>query len=98
MSIDPQQSSQAETAYIVSGEKLEIILNFTGSCWINLYSDNRELYQQTFHPGRSSPSKEAKESGSDWETPGVEITVNGHTIEGLQQQINAHNYLFILHP
>lgn len=98
--IDSHQSTVAETAYMVSGaEKLEISLNFTGNCWINLFSDGHELYQQTY---RSGQEISAEGNQKIWVRLGnplaVKLTINGENIKELQEQVTAHNYLFNLQP
>ncbi len=98
--VDPDRSDSGETAYLVSKtEKLEINLNFTGSCWVQLFSDDREIYQQTYRQGQKLYAEGREKIWIRLGNPqGVELTVNGKAIGGLRGQINAHNYLFSLQP
>lgn len=97
---DPHQSTVAETVYTVSGtEKLEIKLNFTGSCWAYLFSDGRELYQQTFKSGQELSAEGSQKIWVRLGNPlAVRLAINGLSIEGLQEQTSSHNYLFLLQP
>lgn len=100
VTIAQDRSSGGETAYNVTGvDRLEANLSFIGSCWVRLSSDDRLLYEETFRAGRELAIEgEEKISLRLGYPPGVRITVNGLPIEGLSEQLTAHNYLFVLTP
>ncbi len=80
-------SDTHEIIYLLSGvEQKEIILSFTGNCWMRIEQDGRLIEEKTY---RSGDTKNFGDSTETWlrlgYPPAASIKVNGFEIEDLIQ-------------
>lgn len=99
ITIRADQSTYQETVFAVRNvESLELELNCTTRCWLSLLADGK----QEFPPRNFKKGEKARAGAREriWirlgHPPGMELKINGVTVKEIEQQRNAHSFLFIL--
>ena len=92
------ESSNTESQWEVKGaEEIEVLLEFNGHCWIDLYSDEENIYQEGFHSGDEvnvSADQEVRIRLGDPRVVG--LFINDKEVEGLEDINNPHDFIITL--
>lgn len=84
-----------EAVYLLSGaEQKQILLTFTGDCWVRIEQEGRLVEERTFRSGDSRTIEDSAETWIRFGFPPVaEIKVNDLEITDLKQITNPYNII-----
>ena len=89
------ESSNTESHWEVQGaEEIEVLLEFNGHCWIDLYADEENVYQEGFHSGDEvnvSANEQIRIRLGDPRVVG--LFINDKEVEGLEDMNNPHDFI-----